>query len=142
MEETRASKGIPSLFLANVLSILASTLYFVVLTNFLRSTTSVGVVTSLNIFIWLFVLICLFAQPVVQGGPIPAPLALLNFVPKYLANNERGDAAKIFGVSLMVSTFVGLIVLGFLMSFPTLVTPILGGGPSGRISFVLALLIF
>src|SRR5208337_3667359 len=82
----------------------------------------------LNIFIWLFVLICLFAQPVVQGGPIPAPLALLRFVPKYLANNERGSAAKIFRASLIVPIFVGVIVLGFLMSLPTLVTPILGGG--------------
>src|SRR5208337_3065146 len=114
--ESRVSKGISSLFLANVLSILASTLYFVVLTNVLRSTISVGVVTSLNIFIWLFVLICLFAQPVVQGGPIPAPLALLRFVPKYLANNERGSAAKIFRASLIVPIFVGVIVLGFLMS--------------------------
>lgn len=127
MQESRIGKGATSLFLANVSSLIASTLYFIVLTNILESTTLVGVVTSLNIFIWLFALICLFAQPVVQGGPIPAPLAVLRFVPKYLANNDRDSAAKVFRFSLALSGAVGLIVMGFLMVLPTVVTPILGG---------------
>jgi O-antigen/teichoic acid export membrane protein len=128
MEVSGIGRGTTSLFLASLLSLIGISFYFVVLTNFLRPTRLVGVVTSLNIFIWLVVPICLSAQPVVQGGgPIPAPLALLKFVPKYFANNQRGSAAQVFRFSLALSTAGGLIAMGLLMVLPTFFTPFLGG---------------
>jgi O-antigen/teichoic acid export membrane protein len=87
----------------------------------------VGIVTSLNIFIWFFVLICLLAQPLVQGGPIPAPMAVLKFVPKFLAKNERNAANKVFMVSLAFSALAGAVTAGVLVSQPTLVISLLGG---------------
>jgi O-antigen/teichoic acid export membrane protein len=127
MEELSVGRGTASLFLANILSLVASTLYFVILTNTIRSTVKVGIVTSLNILVWFFVLICLLAQPVVQGGSIPAPMALLKFVPKFLAKNERNAANEVFMVSLASSAIAGAVIAGVLASLPTLVISLLGG---------------
>jgi O-antigen/teichoic acid export membrane protein len=126
-EHVAVGRGATSLFLANILSLVASTFYFVILTNVLRSTKEVGVVTALNILIWFFVLVCLFAQPVVMGGPIPAPLALLKFVPEFLAKSDYDGAKRVFRVSLISSIFVGLVIVGVLFSLPSLVIPLLGG---------------
>jgi O-antigen/teichoic acid export membrane protein len=127
-EQVAVGRGATSLFLSNVLSLVASTLYFVILTNVLRSTQQVGVVTALNILIWFFVLVCLFAQPVVMGGPIPAPLALLKFVPELLARSEYGGAKRVFKVSLASTIFVSLVIVGVLFSLQSLIIPFLGGG--------------
>jgi O-antigen/teichoic acid export membrane protein len=126
-EHVLVGRGAASLFLANILSLVASTLYFVTVTHVLRSTAEVGVVTALNIFIWFFVLVCLFAQPIVMGGPIPAPLAVLKFIPEFLARGERNGAKKVFRASLISSIFVGLAVAGILSCLPSLVIPLLGG---------------
>jgi O-antigen/teichoic acid export membrane protein len=107
--------------------LVANTAYFVILTNVLHSTVLVGVVTSLNILIWFFVVICILAQPVVLGAPIPAPLAVLKFVPEFLAKNDRTAAALAFKASLVLSIILGLVVAGILTIFPSLLVPLLGG---------------
>lgn len=126
MEEPRLGRGTASLFLANMISLVAGTLYFVFLTNLVRSTVEVGILTSLNILVWFFVLVCLLAQPVVQGGPIPAPMALLKFVPKFLAKNERNAANRVFMVSLAFAALSGAIIAAILVSLPGLVISIIG----------------
>ena len=96
--ETQASvaKGATSLYVANVVVLVANTLYFLVLTNFLHSTLDVGIVTALNIMIWLLVTVCIFAQPITVQSPVPAPLAVLKFLPELIAKNARTGAAKLF----------------------------------------------
>jgi hypothetical protein len=73
--ETQASvaKGAPSLYIANIIVLIANALYFLVLTNILRSTLDVGIVTALNIMIWLLATVCILAQPVTLQSPVPAP---------------------------------------------------------------------
>ena len=126
-ERVAVGRGSVSLFAANVAALLANTLYYVLLTNLLRSTLEVGVVTSLSILIWFLVVICVFAQPIVYVGAIPAPLAVLKFIPGFLAKNERNGALQVFKKTLLSSTVLGLIVIGVLGSFPSAVIPFLGG---------------
>ncbi len=126
-ERVAVGKGATSLYVANIASLLINTLYFIVLTNFLRSALEVGVVTALNILIWFLVTICIFAQPVVLFSAIPAPLAVLKFIPELLAKNEQKGALKVFKVSLISSIILALGVAGALLALPSLVIPLLGG---------------
>lgn len=127
--ETQASvaKGATSLYIANVVVLLANTLYFLILTNILRSTLGVGIVTALNLMIWLLVTICILAQPVTVQSPIPAPLAVLKFLPELLAKKARPGAAKVFRVSLAIATAIGGTIAAILIVYPGLVIPLLGG---------------
>jgi O-antigen/teichoic acid export membrane protein len=127
--ETQASvaKGATSLYVANVVVLVANTLYFLVLTNFLHSTLNVGIVTALNIMIWLLVTVCIFAQPITVQSPVPAPLAVLKFLPELIAKNARTGAAKLFGASLsLVGLFGGALAM-VLFVWPNLVVPLIGG---------------
>ena len=126
-ERVAVGRGGISLFAANVIALFANTLYYVLLTNRLGSTTEVGVVTSLSILIWFLVVICVFAQPIVYVGSIPAPLAVLKFIPEFLAKNERNGALQVFKSALVSSTLIGVIVLTVLGSLPSIVIPFLGG---------------
>lgn len=125
--ETSVAKGATSLYVANVVSLVANTLYFLILTNILQSTVQVGVVTALNIMIWLIVTVCILAQPVVIQSPIPAPLAVLKFLPELVAKGEHNSAKRIFNASLAFSGLLSGLVAGILMAFPNLVIPYLGG---------------
>jgi O-antigen/teichoic acid export membrane protein len=128
MEETAAvGRGTVSLFGAGIVQLVGNVVYYVILTNLLHSTLEVGTVTSLNILIWFFVVICVLAEPVVYGSPIPAPLAVLKFVPEFLAKNERNGAARVFRASLMSTLVISLVVAGILAAMPSLIIPLLGG---------------
>ena len=128
MEESVAvGRGGVSLFVANITALIANTLYYVFLTNRLGSTIQVGVVTSLSILIWFLVVICVFAQPIVYVGSIPAPLAVLKFIPEFLAKNERNGALQVFKAALFSSTLLGLVVVVVLGSLTSTVIPFLGG---------------
>jgi O-antigen/teichoic acid export membrane protein len=128
-EQVAVGRGGVSLFVANITALLANMLYYVLLTNRLGSTIAVGVVTSLSIMIWFLVVICVFAQPIVYVGSIPAPLAVLKFIPEFLAKNERNGAFKVFKAALVSSTLLGVFVVGILGSMPSIVIPFLGGQP-------------
>jgi O-antigen/teichoic acid export membrane protein len=127
--ETQASvaKGATSLYVANVVVLLANTLYFLVLTNILRSTLDVGIVTALNITIWFLVTVCVLAQPVTVQSPIPAPLAVLKFVPELLARGARTDASRVLRLSLGLAAIVGAAMGAILVAFPALLIPLIGG---------------
>lgn len=125
--EASVAKGATSLYVANVVSLVSTTFYFLILTNILRSTIQVGIVTAINIMIWLLVTICILAQPVVMGSPIPAPLAVLKFLPELLAQGENVGAGRIFRTSLAMSGVLGGLAAGILMVSPTTVIPFLGG---------------
>ena len=125
--QTAVARGATSLYVANVIVLLANTLYFLVLTNVLRSTLDVGIVTALNITIWLLVTLCILAQPVTVQSPIPAPLAVLKFLPELMAKRTRTDAARVFRVSLGTAGVLGAAVAGTLAVFPNLIIPLIGG---------------
>ena len=126
MEESAAvGRGTVSLSVASIVGFVTATVYFVILTN-LHSTLTVGVVTSLNILIWFFVVVCVVAQPVVYSSPIPAPLAVLKFVPEFLAKNERNGAVRVFRVSLAFTLILSLLVAGILITLPSVVIPFFG----------------
>lgn len=127
METTAGvGRGAASLFAANIVSLVANTAYYVILTNVLH-TVQVGIVTTLNIMIWFFVVVCCLAQPVVFGAPIPAPLAVLKFVPEFMAKNEQKTAAQVFKISLGVTIMIGFIVAAALTLLPPSLVTILGG---------------
>lgn len=107
--------------------LLANTLYFLILTNILRSTLEVGIVTALNITIGFLVTICILAQPVTAQSPIPAPLAVLKFLPELLARGARTDASRVLRLSLGLVGILGAAVGGILAAFPNLVIPLIGG---------------
>jgi len=126
--ETQASvaKGATSLYLANVISLIANALYFLVLTNVL-GTLQVGIITALNLMIWFLVTVCLFAQPIVLQSPIPAPLAVLKFLPELLAKNDRGGAKKVLTTSLLSATLMGAGIAAVLFAFPSQIILLFGG---------------
>jgi O-antigen/teichoic acid export membrane protein len=121
------AKSATSLYVANVVVLLANTLYFLVLTNVLRSTMQVGIVTALNIAIWLLVTVCILAQPVSVQSPIPAPQAVLKFIPELLARKSPKSAAGVFKISLGSSVVIGGIIALVLAVAPGAVAPLIGG---------------
>ena len=126
MEESAVGRGTVSLSVASIVQVVAGTGYFIILTNLLHSTLTVGVVTSLNILIWFFVVVCVLAEPVVYVSPIPAPLAVLKFVPEFLAKNERNGAVRVFRASLILTLILSLAVAGILITMPSIVIPFFG----------------
>jgi O-antigen/teichoic acid export membrane protein len=129
MSHSRVSvaKGATSLYAANVVVLVANTLYFLILTNILRSTTDVGVVTALNLMIWFLVTVCIMAQPITVQSPIPAPLAVLKFIPELIAQKARSGAGRIFRLSIGISLVISLVIAAILLAVPSLVVPLLGG---------------
>jgi O-antigen/teichoic acid export membrane protein len=121
------AKGATSLYVANVVVLLANTLYFLILTNILRSTLDVGIVTALNLTILFLVTVCILAQPITTQSPIPAPLAVLKFVPELLAKGAQTKAAKVFRVSFGMSAILAAMIAGILIVLPNLVVPLIGG---------------
>ena len=121
------ARGATSLYIANVVVLVANTLYFLILTNVLRSTLNVGIVTALNLMIWFLVTVCLLAQPVTMQSPIPAPLAVLKFVPELIARRTRSGAARVFMLSFGIAAAIGLGIGAVLIGFPYVVAPLLGG---------------
>lgn len=107
--------------------LVANTLYFLVLTNFLRSTKDVGIVTALNITIWLLVTVCILAQPVTVQSPIPAPLAVLKFLPRTPNKEHRNDVVKVFRGSLVSAAILSGVFFATLFVRPDLIIPFLGG---------------
>ncbi len=127
--ETQASvaKGATSLYAANIVILVANTLYFLVLTNLLHSTLGVGIVTALNIMIWLLVTVSILAQPIAQQSPVPAPLAVLKFIPELLTKKARSGASKLFRASLAFTLTIGGVTMGLLLAAPALLIPLIGG---------------
>ena len=127
--ETKASvaKGATSLYIANIVVLVANTLYFLILTNILRSTLDVGIVTALNIMIWLLVTVSILAQPVAQQSPVPAPLAVLKFIPELIVKRARLGASKLLTASLVLSAGISGMIAGILILFPAIVIPFIGG---------------
>lgn len=107
--------------------LVANTLYFLVLTNFLRSTLKVGIVTALNIMILLLVTVSMFAQPIVQQSPVPAPLAALKLIPELVTKKARSGAFKLLIASLLLTTAASGAFATVLVAFPGLVVPFIGG---------------
>lgn len=126
-ERVAVGRGATSLYAANIVSLLINTLYFAILTNFLGSAQQVGVVTALNILIWFLVTICIFAQPIVISSAIPAPPAVLKFIPELLAKNEEKGAVRVFRASVISSMILALGIAGVLFALPSLVISLLGG---------------
>lgn len=127
--KTQASvaRGATSLYAANIVVLIANTLYFLVLTNFLHSTLGVGIVTALNIMIWFLVTVCILAQPIAMQSPVPAPLAVLKFIPELLTKRARSGAGKLFTASLAFSLAIGGVIAAVLIAAPGLMIPFLGG---------------
>ena len=125
--QASVARSATSLYAANIIVLVANTLYFLVLTNFLRSTLGVGIVTALNIMIWFLVTVCILAQPVAMQSPVPAPLAVLKFIPELLTQRARSGAGKLFTTSLTFSLAIGGVVAAVLIAAPGLLIPFLGG---------------
>jgi O-antigen/teichoic acid export membrane protein len=121
------ARGATSLYGANMVTLLAGMVYFVIMTNLFRSTIEVGVVTALNIWIWFVVTFCILATPILNQNPIPAPLAVLKFIPELLAKNQRAAAVRVLRSSVWVALILGFVAGGFLIISPSLFTPLLGG---------------
>lgn len=121
------AKGATSLYVANIVVLIANTLYFLVLTNFLRSTLDVGIITALNIMIWLLVTVSILAQPIAMQSPIPAPLAVLKFIPALLTKRTRSGASKLLTASLVLTAGIGGVIAAVLIASPGLVIPLIGG---------------
>jgi len=121
------ARGATAIYVANVIVLVANTLYFLILTNVLRSTLDVGVVTALNLMIWLLVTISILAQPVTSQSPVPAPPAVLKFIPQLLARKAQSAASRAFRTSLVTSALIAVIVGGILIISPRIAVPFLGG---------------
>jgi O-antigen/teichoic acid export membrane protein len=105
--------------------LLANTVYFLFLTNVLP-TLDVGILTALNILIGLLVTICILAQPITIQSPIPAPLAVLKFLPEILAKNA-GGAKRVFRESLILTGILSGVLAVVLIGAPSVIISLLGG---------------
>ena len=110
-----------------MVTLLTGMIYFVIMTNLFHSTVEVGVVTVLNILIWFLVTFCVLATPIANQNPVPAPLAVLKFVPELLAKNERFAAVRVLRASVWVALILGFAIGGFLIISPSILIPLLGG---------------
>jgi O-antigen/teichoic acid export membrane protein len=127
--QSSVAKGAMSLYVANMVVFFANTLYFLVLTNLLKSTVDVGIITALNIMTGLFVIICLLAQPVTAAqSPIAAPVAVLKFIPELLVRGARSGVVRAFRFSAGLTAFLGISISAILLVVPQGVIPLLGGG--------------
>jgi O-antigen/teichoic acid export membrane protein len=125
--QAQVAKGATSLYIANIVVLLANSLYFIALTNILRSTLEVGVMTALNIMIWLLVTVCILAQPITLQSPVPAPLAVLKFLPELFAKRAQAGAARVFEASLLSALAISGVIAALLSALTGLVIPLLGG---------------
>jgi O-antigen/teichoic acid export membrane protein len=125
--QTAVARGATSLYVANVTNLVANTLYFLILTNILPSTLDVGVITALNITIWLLVTVCVLAQPVTLQSPVPAPLSVLKFIPEFTATKDPANAKRVYRASIGTTALLGVIVAGVLMLAPDAVGALIGG---------------
>jgi len=121
------ARGATAIYIANVVVLVANTLYFLILTNVLRSTLDVGVVTALNLMIWLLVAVSILAQPVTSQSPVPAPPAVLKFIPQLLARKAQSAASRAFRASLLTSALIAVILAGLLIISPGIAVQFLGG---------------
>jgi len=121
------AKGATSLYIANVVVLVANTLYFLILTNVLRSTLDVGIVTALNLMIWFLVTVCVMAQPLTVQSPIPAPLAVLKFIPELIARKARSTAGRIFNLSIGITLGIAIVIGAVLVAIPGEFASLLGG---------------
>ena len=121
------AKGATTIYVANVVVLVANTLYYLVLTNVLRSTLDVGILTALNLMIWLLVAISILAQPVTAPSPVPAPPAVLKFIPGLLARKAIAAASRAFRASLTSSALIAVIIGGVLIISPGIAVSFLGG---------------
>ncbi len=125
--QASVAKGATSLYLANIVVLVSNTLYFLILTNFLKSTLGVGIVTALNIMIWLLVTISILAQPIAVQSPIPAPLALLKFIPELITKRTRLGAGQLYLTTLGFTAVIGGAIAVLLIAFPGSIIPLIGG---------------
>jgi O-antigen/teichoic acid export membrane protein len=132
------AKGATAIYVANVVVLVANTLYFLILTNILRSTLGVGIVTALNLMIWLLVTVSILAQPVTVQSPVPAPPAVLKFVPELLARKAHSAASRAFSTSLASSALIAVVIGGTLILSPGIAVPFLGGSSVARVFVQLA----
>lgn len=86
--QTSVTRGATSLYAVNVVMLLANTVYFLILTNVLTSTLNVGVITALNITIWLLVTTCILAQPPGDEHITPTDLVLVTICSHPLLINK------------------------------------------------------
>ena len=121
------ARSATTIYVANVVVLVANTLYFLILTNVLRSTLDVGIVTALNLMIWLLTAIAILAQPVTSQSPVPAPPAVLKFIPEFLARKAGSAASRAFQTSLICSALIAVIMCGVLAVYPGIAVPFLGG---------------
>jgi len=125
--QASVARGATSLYAANIIALVSATLYFLILTNSLHSTLAVGIVTALNIVIWLMVTVAILAQPLAQQSAVPAPLAVLKFLPELLTKGARSGATKLFLVTLGFSIAIGGSIAVVLIAAPGLIIPWVGG---------------
>jgi O-antigen/teichoic acid export membrane protein len=125
-QNSSVAKGASSLYLASIVTLLSGMVYFVILTNYFRSTLLVGVVTALNILIWFLVLFCVLATPIANQNAIPAPLAVLKFIPEFLVKNDRSGAGKVLKASLSIALVFSLVIAIILYFTTPLIIHLLG----------------
>ena len=126
-ERAAVARGATSIYVANVVVVVTNTLYFIVLTNILRSTLSVGILTALNLMIWLLVTLSILAQPVTMQSPVPAPPAVLKFVPEFLARKAYSAARRALSTSFLTSVVIAVLLSGVLVISPGFAIALLGG---------------
>ena len=77
--------------------------------------------------IWFLVTVCILAQPVAVQSPVPAPLAVLKFIPELVAKRARSGAGKLFTTSMAFSVVIGGVIAAVLIAAPGLIIPLVGG---------------
>ena len=132
------ARGATEIYLANVIVLTANTLYFITMTNIFRSTVDVGVITALNLMIWLLAAISVLAQPVTSQSPVPAPPAVLKFIPELLARKAHSAATRAFNASLVSSALIAAVIGGVLITAPRIAISLLGGSSVSPIFVQLA----
>jgi len=124
--QTAVAKGASFLYAANIVVLLANTGYFLFLTH-VMAPLDVGVITSLNIMITLLVTVSILAQPIITQSPIPAPMAVLKFLPEVGSEKSNVAARMVFKYSLTLTTLLSGAAMFALLGVPSYVVPFLGG---------------
>jgi O-antigen/teichoic acid export membrane protein len=95
--------------MANNLILLMNTAHFIILTNIL-GVEEIGALAGVLIIVFAAATLANFSLPLMIPTNVPLPAPVVKFIPQFLGRGERGKAARVFRLSVMVSTVISLAI--------------------------------
>ncbi|QQG49133.1 MAG: polysaccharide biosynthesis C-terminal domain-containing protein [archaeon] len=130
--EEKVAVGVAALYVANIATLAFNTLFLVLLTNALRTTAEVGLVSLLNLVVVGAATLSVLALPVTGAGVAATPPAVTRFLSEYIRDG-LSSARRVYFASLAICGAVSMTVFLVLAYWP--VPAFLAGPADGPVAF-------